>query len=50
MNGFIGAGCGSFRLVRCRVGRNTVICICGILYAPMLEGGGVVVRINPFTQ
>ena len=35
MNGFIGSGGGSFRLVRCRVGRNCD-CTCDILYAPTL--------------
>ena len=41
MNGFIGSGCGSFWLVRCRLGGNCD-CRCGILYAPMLEVGGLV--------
>jgi len=38
MNGFIGSGCGSCQLVRCKLG-GYCDCRCGILYAPMLEEG-----------
>ena len=52
MNGFIGSGGGSFRLVRCRFGRNCD-CSCGILYAPMLGvifAGFVSLTFSPYSS
>jgi len=38
MNGFIGGGCGSFRL--CVGLGGNCDCRCGVLYAPVLDIGG----------
>ena len=38
MNGFIGSGCGSFRLVRCWVGRTVIAGV--VSYMPLCWGEG----------